>query len=88
MAAAVVLVCMLLVGGLSLFGVVKPAVQQPETSDIPGDLSHKGYTLEKVVVLSRHNIRSPLSVGDSVLGTITTARFFTSGLLPAADEDV
>ena len=76
MAAAVVLVCMLLVGGLSLFGVVKPAVQQPETSDIPGDLSHKGYTLEKVVVLSRHNIRSPLSGNDSVLGRITPHEWY------------
>ncbi|MBO5513245.1 MAG: histidine-type phosphatase [Mogibacterium sp.] len=76
MAAAVVLVCMLLVGGLSLFGVVKPAVQQPETSDIPGDLSHEGYTLEKVVVLSRHNIRSPLSGNDSVLGRITPHEWY------------
>ena len=76
MAAAVVLVCMLLVGGLSLFGVVKPAVQQPETRDIPGDLSHKGYTLEKVVVLSRHNIRSPLSGNDSVLGRITPHEWY------------
>ena len=39
-------------------------------------LSHEGYTLEQVVVLSRHNIRSPLSGGDSLLGTITPHEWF------------
>lgn len=34
-------------------------------------LSYKGYTLEQVVVLSRHNIRSPLSGDGSSLDTIT-----------------
>ena len=33
----------------------------------PGD----GYTLEQVVVLSRHNIRSPLSTNGSALDTLT-----------------
>lgn len=32
--------------------------------------AHKGYTLDKVVVLSRHNIRSPLTDGGSLLGTL------------------
>lgn len=36
-----------------------------------GNLSHEGYTLSKVVVLSRHNIRSPLSGAGSVLQTMT-----------------
>lgn len=35
------------------------------------DLSHEGYRLEQVVVLSRHNIRAPLVGGDSILGQIT-----------------
>ena len=36
-----------------------------------GTLSHEGYTLEKAVVLSRHNIRSPLSWSGSVLDRLT-----------------
>ncbi len=39
-------------------------------------LSHEGYTLEQVVILSRHNIRSPLSGGGSLLGTITPHEWF------------
>ena len=39
-------------------------------------LSHDGYTLDKVVVLSRHNIRSPLSGNGSLLGTITPHEWF------------
>ena len=42
-----------------------------------GSLSHEGYTLEQVVVLSRHNIRSPLSGGGSVLGMITPHEWFS-----------
>ena len=34
-------------------------------------LSHEGYILEQVVVLSRHNIRSPMSGSGSVLTEIT-----------------
>ena len=36
----------------------------------------KAYTLDKVVVLSRHNIRSPLSGGGSLLGDITPHEWF------------
>lgn len=36
-----------------------------------GSLLHEGYKLEQVVVLSRHNIRSPLSGGGSLLGSVT-----------------
>ncbi|MBQ6508691.1 MAG: histidine-type phosphatase [Flexilinea sp.] len=46
------------------------------TEDVPGSLSHEGYTLEKVVVLSRHNIRSPLSTGDSLLAKVTPHEWF------------
>ena len=40
-------------------------------------LSREGYTLEQVVVFSRHNIRSPLSGKGSVLGEITPHDWFT-----------
>ena len=39
-------------------------------------LSREGYTLEQVVILSRHNIRSPLSGKGSVLGEITPHDWF------------
>ena len=39
--------------------------------------SHKGYTLDKVVVLSRHNIRSPLTDGGSLLGDITPHTWYS-----------
>lgn len=32
---------------------------------------HPGYTLEKVVILSRHNIRAPLSSKDSLISSVT-----------------
>ena len=45
-------------------------------AEVPGSLSHEGYTLEKVVVISRHNIRSPLSGPDSLLGSVTPHEWF------------
>lgn len=39
-------------------------------------MSVEGYELEEVVVLSRHNIRSPLSSKDSVLGKATPYEWF------------
>ncbi len=39
-------------------------------------LSRDGYTLEKVVVLSRHNIRSPLVGNGSALDTLTPHKWF------------
>ena len=42
------------------------------SADSSTDLRNAGYTLEKVVVLSRHNIRSPLSGEGSLLGSVTT----------------
>ncbi len=44
-------------------------------------ISHDGYQLEQVIVLSRHNIRAPLSAPGSVLATITPHEWFewTSG---------
>lgn len=60
----------------------EPAASAPEASAEPaepvsaepaepGSLSREGYTLEQVVVFSRHNIRSPLSGNGSALGTMT-----------------
>lgn len=42
----------------------------------PESLTHEGYTLEQVVVLSRHNIRSPLVGPDSVLSKITPHKWY------------
>lgn len=39
-------------------------------------LSREGYELEQVVILSRHNIRSPLSTKGSVLDTATPHNWF------------
>ncbi|QIM66130.1 glucose-1-phosphatase [Mannheimia granulomatis] len=41
-------------------------------SNAMSSFSEKGYELKEVVVLSRHNIRAPLSGKDSVLGKATT----------------
>ena len=41
-----------------------------------GSLTRLDYTLEQVVILSRHNIRSPLSGGGSLLGDITPHEWF------------
>ena len=43
----------------------------------PGNSSHEGYTLEQVVILSRHNIRSPLSGGGSVLDDLVPHQWFS-----------
>lgn len=40
------------------------------------NLSREGYTLEQVVIMSRHNIRAPLSGKDTVLGKITSHDWF------------
>ena len=39
-------------------------------------VDYDGYNLEQVIVLSRHNIRAPLSAPGSVLGTITPHEWF------------
>nr|WP_297707832.1 histidine-type phosphatase [uncultured Butyrivibrio sp.] len=39
-------------------------------------ISREGYSLEQVVVLSRHNMRAPLSVEGSQLDTITPNKWF------------
>ena len=44
---------------------------------------HEKYTLQEVVVLSRHNIRSPLSGPESVLGRITPHQWFDWSSAPS-----
>ena len=49
----------------------------PKTEVSPGSESFRNeYTLDKVVVLSRHNMRSPLSDGSSVLSQVTPHQWF------------
>ncbi len=48
----------------------------PEQQVLTETLSREGYTLKQVVILSRHNIRSPLSGKDSALGSITPHEWF------------
>lgn len=70
---AVILIVQLLYAG-GVFG-----VRNGDTAQKPSQiytLSHEGYELEQVVILSRHNIRSPLSGGDSLLGKITPNKWF------------
>ena len=53
----------------------QPAQEEQEQDD-RGSLSRGGYTLEQVVVMSRHNIRSPMSGKGSALGMITPHQWF------------
>ena len=77
-AVSLVLVCVLIVQVLFWAGVFrKPEETAPAISyDAAGRLSRDGYTLEQAVILSRHNIRSPLSGSGSVLGDITPHAWF------------
>ena len=54
----------------------RKAAQTGASSAAVGSLSRDGYVLEQAVVLSRHNIRSPLSGSGSLLGTITPHEWF------------
>lgn len=53
-----------------------PAKQSAQAEAGRGSLSHEGYTLEQAVVMSRHNIRSPLSGKGSVLERVTPRQWF------------
>lgn len=77
-AVSILLVCVIVIQCLFWAGVFKkPTVPVPPLSyDAVGSLSREGYGLEQVVVLSRHNIRSPLSGSGSALGSITPHEWF------------
>ena len=60
--------------------------EDPAAADLKsliGPLSHEGYTLEQVVVLSRHNIRAPLSGKGSVLDTMTPHEWYEWSSAPS-----
>jgi len=58
----IVTITLLFVVGLSSFFAQVSDVNNPEN----------GYTLKEVVILSRHNVRAPLSGKNSVLGKVTS----------------
>ena len=62
--------------GLITTGTKTPANGPDISFTAEGTLSREGYKLEQVVVLSRHNIRAPLSSGDSALGRSTPHEWF------------
>ena len=49
-----------------------------------GTLSRDGFDLQQVVILSRHNIRSPLSAKGSVLDTLTPYTWFNWSSSPSS----
>ena len=77
-AVSLLLVAAILVICLFCTGVFRPvdAARTEAGTAYPEYLSQEGYSLEQVVVLSRHNIRSPLSGADSALGSMTTHEWF------------
>ena len=46
------------------------------SSPVMAETEQPGYTLDSVTVLSRHNIRSPLSGSGSLIGDITPHEWF------------
>ena len=52
------------------------SVSEKTDENVLSTLSREGYNLEQAVVLSRHNIRAPLSGEGSALDTITPNKWF------------
>ena len=52
------------------------SVSEKTDENVLSTLSREGYTLKQAVVLSRHNIRAPLSGEGSALDTITPNKWF------------
>ena len=78
-AVSLLLVCAFAVQCLFWAGVFRTEKKQTQSvspAETVGNLSREGYQLEQVVILSRHNIRSPLSGSGSALGTITPHEWF------------
>ena len=60
--------------------------EDPGAADLKdriGPLSHDGYSLEQVVVLSRHNIHAPLSGKGSALDTMTPHEWYEWSSAPS-----
>ena len=79
--ACILLGCVIVIQCLFIAGVF-PAGQGNRSEEVTpptsfSGLDREGYKLEQVVVLSRHNIRSPLSGAGSALGTITPHEWFS-----------
>ena len=53
-----------------------PAVAEDTGYGVSPAATTDEYTLKKVVIMSRHNIRAPLSRGDSLLGKMTPHSWF------------
>ena len=87
-AVSILLVCVLLVQCLFWAGVLG-APRKAETAEASGhpaaagSLSRTGYTLEQAVVLSRHNIRAPLSGSGSALASFTPHTWFAWSSAPS-----
>ena len=64
---------LLLSVAMLLTGICCNAIAEEVPADLTGE---KQYTLDKVVVLSRHNIRSPMSGSGSLLSDITPHTWF------------
>ena len=79
--ACILLACVIVIQCLFIAGVF-PVGQGNRSEEVTpptsfSGLDREGYKLEQVVVLSRHNIRSPLSGAGSALGTITPHEWFS-----------
>lgn len=71
--AAILILMLFLMTGCS-----KPvAEEEPAAPDTAAPIVGDQYTLDKVVVLSRHNIRSPMSGSGSLLDEITPHTWFS-----------
>lgn len=79
----VILIQCLYSAGLFHRGKESDSSEKDNNEEITTLLSREGYELEQVVILSRHNIRSPLSGGDSLLGTITPHEWFNWSSRPS-----
>lgn len=62
--------------GTSVATELSPQTESPADANVRDTLSREGYTLKQVVVLSRHNIRAPLSTEGSALNNITPHKWF------------
>ena len=85
------LICILALSGLLLLtgcarkttvtpafsdGMAQPVFPNASTANATDICPKDGYELEQMLIISRHNIRSPLSGGDSLLSQVTPHEWF------------